>query len=99
MPSHESLKDCIICGRPSETVVCMRCFFQYNPQMYDARRDDYYSGTASPAPAREAPPADVPWDNEIQASTPPESVKHPSPPDHTTMKNQVVSWFSRLPRF
>ncbi|MFB3788774.1 MAG: hypothetical protein ACE15F_20640 [bacterium] len=93
------MKDCIICGRPSETVVCMRCFFQYNPQMYNARGDDYYTGTTAPAPVRETPQASVPWNNEIQTGAQSEPVKHPTPPERPPVKNPVVSWFSRLPRF
>ena len=99
MPRRDSLYNCIICGRPSETVVCMRCFFQYEPQTYDTPREEYSTGPEIQKNGRESGlPAGV-WDEEIDNGSQPQRMEeliHPNPP---TVKQSVVSWLSRLPRF
>ena len=37
MPDHPKNRQCIICGLPSETVVCVRCFFSYDYRTYNNR--------------------------------------------------------------
>jgi endo-beta-N-acetylglucosaminidase D len=37
MSKEKNKSNCIICGMPSETVVCVRCFFSYDHRTYNNR--------------------------------------------------------------
>lgn len=39
MPKQKPVTVCIKCGKPSQTVVCMSCFFQYETKSYSTDED------------------------------------------------------------
>jgi len=77
----------------------MRCFFQYKPQMYAAHRDEYYTGPEIQNDSREGGLPPVVWDEEIDNNSQPQRMEEITPPNPPSVKQSVVSWLSRLPRF
>lgn len=48
MPKHQYATTCIKCGKPSDAVVCLNCFFQYENRSYKSKDCDGDCGEPFP---------------------------------------------------
>ncbi|MEW6235455.1 MAG: hypothetical protein AB1656_08730 [Candidatus Omnitrophota bacterium] len=101
MPENKISGNCMICGRPSHTVVCMRCYFNYDYRTYNNKE---LETKAPKRPLAASPPLDKEeyafhhWDDE-----PYDSLTEPCRLDEA---RDVIDddmeppggWFSRLNR-
>lgn len=108
MPDNHQKKRCIICGLPSETVVCVHCFFNYDYRTYNSRAlekkrmqkepeidfSDHGSetGNESLMPTRNELSERMPRIVRDEKITGNECEK-------SMDRNSPANWFSRLPRY
>lgn len=91
--STEYVNECIVCGKPSKTQVCMHCFFNYDYRTYNS------------ASLERQPAAKMnldQWLEEVSFEATPKEVEcyeklyiDEDPPE----PEEGNSWFPRLPRF
>ncbi len=93
MPEKKHTGSCIVCGHPSQTVVCMRCFFNYDHRAYKSDDEEEMSFPDSDfryfTQIEDLSVLDTEFE-EIELEDEFEK-KHPPKPR--------FSWFSRFPRF
>ncbi len=94
--------ECIVCGQPSETRVCMHCFFKYDHRTYNSRKlenrydcDDghlasFLQETFSVMENRSMNEMDV--EHTANQQTSPKKLE-------SGEDQSIISWFSRLSRF
>lgn len=97
MPEKRSSDLCIICRQPSPTVVCMRCFFNYDYRKYEEEK----AGVTSVESPLYSQVPEIPEENRYPNWEPMwEDPKENSPTEEEEKKKKSpVSWISRLPRF
>ena len=96
MPTRENLLTCICCGRPSPTVVCMQCYFDYDHRTANNRELEKPRRKKAKDVIQEEENYVSLWEQEPEAfQIPP--VKETKEPQ--SQEPPSVSWFSRLPRF
>ncbi len=101
MPNEKETRSCcIICGRPSTTVVCMRCYFNYDYRTYNNHKlEQSFKSFSSEAQPSE--PKDdsflAEWEKEF------EHMQHDNELDDIEVYKEEPekeeSWFARFPRF
>ncbi len=102
MPDNRSRGCCMICGRPSQTVVCMRCYFNYDYRTYNNRE---LEKPASSRPSLNLQAHDdsnyqeQEWQNEVESADGYDSLEDHFPEFKDDDREQTQGWFSRLHRF
>lgn len=101
MPTQDNQMNCICCGRPSTTVVCMRCFFNYDHRTANNRELEKPIQSQEETIFTENERYISFWEQEpdpepIQSSDVPPIKERKKTNGNDT---PTISWFSRLPRF
>jgi len=98
MPEKQTLGTCSICHSPSPTVVCLRCFFNYDYRTYDTGiKEDRIETVSELVPVTDfsEPIRLSDWHTEWNER----ELETPIEPEESHEKPPYISWFSRLPRF
>jgi len=95
-------KNCIVCGSPSQTRVCMHCFFKYDHRTYNSRELEKHSSNDdafltsfmknSFYATNECSMDHMDVEQDSDQDTSPQQLE-------TGEDNSIISWFIRLPRF